>query len=659
MASNFTQQQLGATRPAAIGPVQLPRRTGLFPSPADWRDEVIYFLLPDRFSDGRENTRPMVDPANRAAARPAGFRWDRWADSGGSRWQGGTLHGVISKLPYLADLGVTTVWLGPVWKQRRPDNSYHGYAIQDFLEVDPRFGTRKDLVDLVSAAHGRKLRVILDVIFNHTGNNWVYNGDQDMPPYLQWPGFYQRGRWRTGADGLASSIGGNEDGVWPEELQSDGTYTRAGEGDLGAGDFDDPHAEFRRTDFVGLRDVNYDGSAALENLARCYKYWIALTDCDGFRIDTLKHVGFETGRNFCGTIKEFAANLGKADFFLVGEVAGSDYDAGRYQEVLGSNLNATLDIGDSRRQLHAVAKGLTAPRAYFDFVLSWDDELGSHRNAGRRHVSILDDHDHVSGDKVRFSSDAASDHQVVAGVAIQLFSLGIPCVYYGTEQAFSGPEKSERDQYLPDYNSGTDKYLREAMFGPSHPRNSGAAGIGNGDDAFDSAMPGFGPFGTCGAHAFNNRAAAFVRIASLCQVRSKFPVLKYGRLYPRPISVLGGAFTEAAPGELIAWSRILDEEEALCIVNGHGNEARGADVIVDANLNAVNAPGNPWGPGGPAFEVIANSMQASHDAQNPGTPYTGPHPVGQPVSVQVRDGAAFVSVEGLGPSEVLVLINRY
>jgi len=84
---------------------------------------------------------------------------------------------------------------------------------------------------------------------------------------------------------------------------------------------------------------------------------------------------------------------------------------------------------------------------------AWNDELGSHRNAGRSHVSILDDHDHVSGDKVRFSSEAASDHQVVAGVAIQLFSLGIPCVYYGTEQAFSGPEKSERDQYLPDYHA--------------------------------------------------------------------------------------------------------------------------------------------------------------------------------------------------------------
>src|SRR5689334_7419417 len=101
MAAPFQQQQLRASRPAAIRPVQLPRRTALYPSPSDWRDEVIYFLLPDRFSDGKESTRPMVDVANRAAARPQGFRWDNWAQSGGSRFQGGTLQGVASKLPYL------------------------------------------------------------------------------------------------------------------------------------------------------------------------------------------------------------------------------------------------------------------------------------------------------------------------------------------------------------------------------------------------------------------------------------------------------------------------------------------------------------------------------------------------------------------------------
>jgi glycosidase len=657
MPTPFQTTQLAGPRPSSVRVVGLPRRQRYHPSPADWRDEIIYFLLPDRFSDGREHTRPLVDPSNRSAARPPGFRWDRWAESGGSRWQGGTLRGVASKLDYLTGLGVTTIWLGPVFKQRRVEDSYHGYAIQDFLEVDPRLGTRRDLVELVQAAHDAGLRVILDVIFNHTGNNWVYEGDRDRPPYRPWPGSYRRGRWRTGAGGLAAAVGGVEDGVWPEELQAEEHYTRAGDGSLGAGAFEDPHAEFRRTDFVGLRDVNFDGSHALDDLARCFKYWVALTDCDGFRIDTLKHVAAETGRNFCGSIKEFAANLGKADFFLVGEVAGDDRSAERYREVLGTNLDATLDIGESRRLLHAVAKGLAPPAAYFSFVRTWNDDLGSHRNAGRHHVSVLDDHDHVSGEKVRFSSDAASDHQVVAGVALQLLSLGIPCVYYGSEQAFSGPEKAERDQYLPDYATGHDKYLREAMFGPEHPRRRGAAGIG-GDDAIDTDAAGFGPFGTSGAHAFNARSAAYVRIAALAAVRRAHPVLRYGRLYQRPISVLGSPFADARAGELIAWSRILDEEEVLCVVNGHGRDARGADIVVDAALNASDASGAPWPAGGPAFEVIANTRQASDADTDPGVPYGGPHPVGSRVPVQTRDGARFVAVRDLPASEVLVLSNR-
>ncbi len=661
MPTPFQLAQLGQQRPAAVRPIRLPRRERFHPSPADWRDETIYFLLPDRFSDGREQTRPMLNPANRQAFRPAGFRWDRWAESGGARWQGGTIQGVASKIGYIRQLGATTIWLGPVFKQRQCDDSYHGYAIQDFLEVDPRLGSRQDLVDLVNAAHGAGLHVILDVIFNHTGNNWVYEGNVDRPSYRPWPGFYARGQWRTGDGGLSDTVAGVEDGVWPAELQAEDHYTRAGNGSLGAGSFDDPHAEFRRTDFVGLRDVNFDGTNALDDVARCYKYWIALTDCDGFRIDTLKHVDADTGRNFCGSIKEFAANLGKSDFFLVGEVAGDDRSAERYRQVLGTNLNATLDIGESRRLLHAVAKGLVAPAKYFSFVRTWNDDLGSHRNAGRRHVSILDDHDHVSGEKVRFSSDASSDHQVVAGVALQLFGLGIPCIYYGTEQAFAGPEKSERDQYLPDYNVGNpppDKYLREAMFGPEHPRKAGTDGIDGGGGALDAEMVGFGPFGTSGAQAFNPAASAFVRIAALARVRQVYPVLRYGRLYQRQISVLGGPFVEAAAGELITWSRILDEEEALCIVNGHGTEPRGADVIVDASLNAPETSGEPWGHGGPSFEVLANSFQAAHESAHSGVPYAGPHPVGERLPVRVRDGVRYVEVRNVPPSEVLVLGNR-
>lgn len=445
---SFTTTMLSHKRPASIRPVDLPRREAYYPSPLDWRNEVLYFLLPDRFSDGNEAGRPLLDRSNLSAARPPGFRFDEWARSGGERWQGGTIAGITSKLSYLRDLGVTTLWIGPVFKQRAHLNSYHGYAIQDFLEVDPHFGSRQELVDLIAAAHGHQIRVVLDIIFNHSGHNWDYAGGAENPPYRGWPAFYPKGDWIDAGGGRTPSIGGDDDGVWPQELQADENYTRAGSGSLGGEELDDAHAELKRTDFAGsFRDFNFDGTETLNDLARCYKYWIALTDCDGFRMDTLKHVPEEVARNFCGTIKEMAANLGKQNFILIGEVGGPNANADRYLDVLELNLNATLDIGELRPTLTAVAKGLAQPATYFDMVGQWSPILGSHRNSAPRHVLVLDDHDHVFGDKVRFSSDAASDHQVVAGVAIELFTLGIPCVYYGTEQAFAGPERSERDRF--------------------------------------------------------------------------------------------------------------------------------------------------------------------------------------------------------------------
>jgi len=159
----FADNILDCNRPDSIRQnVSLPRRQSGFLSPVDWRNEVLYFLLVDRFSDGGENQRPLLDKRNLAAARQlpnqASWCWEAWAESGADRWQGGTLQGVRSKLGYLRKLGVTTLWLSPVFKQRGHLDTYHGYGVQDFLDVDPRFGSRGDLVDLVAEAHTLFLR---------------------------------------------------------------------------------------------------------------------------------------------------------------------------------------------------------------------------------------------------------------------------------------------------------------------------------------------------------------------------------------------------------------------------------------------------------------------------------------------------------------------
>ena len=159
----------------------------------------------------------------------------------------------------------------------------------------------------------------------------------------------------------------------------------------------------------------------------------------------------------------------------------------------------------------------------------------------------------------------------------------------------------------------------------------------------DTSLPGFGPFGTAGQHCFDPGAPAYVRIAALTAVRQTFPVLRAGRQYQRQISNFQQPFALPGAGELIAWSRILDDEEALCIVNGHGTARRGGDVLIDARLN-----GKP----GAELVVVANTEQAA----TPG--FTGSHPVGQKLPVKFRDGIAFVEIRDVGPSEVLLLVNH-
>jgi hypothetical protein len=129
----------------------------------------------------------------------------------------------------------------------------------------------------------------------------------------------------------------------------------------------------------------------------------------------------------------------------------------------------------------------------------------------------------------------------------------------------------------------------------------------------------------------------------LIAARRQFPVLRAGRQYQRQVSNFAQPFAFPGAGELIAWSRILDDEEALCIVNGHGTARRGGDVLIDSRLDP-----RP----GAELIVIGNTEQAAAGGA------AGPHPVGQRLPVKFRDGVGFVEIRDLGPSEVLLAVNH-
>lgn len=564
--------------PRSLAEADLRTRGPVFPSPTNWRDQILYQLLPDRFCDDRESQRSMFNRNN-----PEQFKASHKAAwmAAGNKFNGGTLKGVASKLEYLQNLGVTTVWMNPPWKQRIDLQTYHGYGIQNFLDIDPRFGTRQDLRDLVDAAHDRGMYVILDVIYNHSGSNWFYRNEGDgspkeTMPYRFSPPYPIHG-WRSAQGTSIPEPVTIEDGVFPEEFQDLDWYNRAGMirqwEATGWEDPMHPWVEFRRGDFFELRDFNLEREDVIAALARVYQYWIALSDCDGFRVDAVKHVSPQVSRKFCDAIHGYAQSIGKDNFLLVGELTDDSMVHG-YLEIFGRNLDAVLDIVTAPNRLSAVVKGMAHPAEFFSL---YDDQTiaGSQRQLGIYHGSVLDDHDMSSRPrKERFA--AHSDllphryEQVAHAVGMMLTMPGIPSIYYGTEQAFDGSQ-DYHDYNLEPEHAYIDRYIRECMFGGK-----------------------FGAFGTEGCHFFNPDHPTYLRIAAIAQIRNRPDIigktLRRGHHYLRETSFCDRPFAVPPAGEVVAWSQVLHTTEVLMVLNTHGLEERGAFVTIDRSLHPLGSP---------------------------------------------------------------------
>ena len=393
-----------------------------------WNEEVIYFLLVDRFCDG--NARMIIRE---------GVPVD-WRTGELESVCGGNLNGIRANLPYLKQLGITAIWLSPVM-ENNPE-SYHGYAIQVFLSVDPRFGTLDDLKALIREAHALDLRVILDIVINHTGNNWHYS-EHRHPVYYRGRR-YDFGAWRY------------PDKPKPLELRNEKYYRKQGEIRRW-----DAFPETREGDFFSLKklllDESADGLQVQEILLKIYAYWIKETDCDGFRIDTVKHAGMLPVSRFCEGIRAYCESIGKKDFFLFGELTGGDpllaaslSGSEDNQERFYNGPDSLLDF-PLHFVLEAVIKG-KEPFKYLKkrFKSKERYKLGApHRRYDL--VTFLDNHDQVGAVLKKRIGAEMSEKELLAALAILFFLPGIPCMYYGTEQHLRGA-------------GTTDGCIREPMF---------------------------------------------------------------------------------------------------------------------------------------------------------------------------------------------------
>jgi alpha-amylase len=373
-----------------------------YPSPADWRSENIYFIMTDRFYDG--------DPENNDDDPFSGYE-----PANATRLHGGDLKGLEKKLDYIKALGATAVWITPI-PHNTSNRAYHGYSAYNFYKLAPQLGSTNDLTNLVHEAHARGIRIILDIVVNHSGRI-IDSGDAGFPAYNA--GGYSL-RWSD------TNI------VYPPPFAQLTNFHNNGDIDV----YVDPNqilGELR-----GLDDLRTESTYVRTNMVEIYKHWIRAADFDGYRIDTVKHVELGFWQYFGGQIKSYAASLGKTNFIQFGEVFdSSDAKCGLYTgEQAGGPfaMDSVVDypLYDKMKSVFATASGNTKQLEdrYNALAANYDPD------SQNRLVTFLDNHDNE-----RFLSSGLANNntnRLAVALAFLYTSRGIPCLYYGTEQHFNG-----------------------------------------------------------------------------------------------------------------------------------------------------------------------------------------------------------------------------
>jgi neopullulanase len=313
------------------------------------QDEIVYFVIPDRF----ENAEPSNDQGGLSGDRLAhGFD-----PSARGFYHGGDLKGLISRLDYIEGLGASAIWLGPVYQNKavqgpKGDESsgYHGYWITDFTTTDRHLGTDADMKAFVDAAHARGMKVYLDIITNHTADvikfrecsdpNWKGQKVKSGCPYRSVPDYPYTAEGGINGTPINPGFMGDQAPFQTRENFARLTnlnyayhpYIPPGEETVkkpawlnemrhyhNRGDTIFENESSTYGDFVGLDDLLTESPEVVDGFIDIYKDWITRYRIDGFRIDTARHVNPEFWRAFNPAMIEHAKSLGIPNFYVFGE----------------------------------------------------------------------------------------------------------------------------------------------------------------------------------------------------------------------------------------------------------------------------------------------------------------------------------------------------
>ena len=370
--------------------------------------DAIYLLMPDRFANGdpsNDQVDDMVDKPDRA--NPNGRH-------------GGDLKGITDHMNYFKSLGVTALWLNPVFEGNVPTPSYHGYSITNFYRIDPRFGSNDDYKNMVDQAHNQGIKVIKDMVFNHFGNGHWWMKDLPMADWVN---------------------------QWPE-------YTRS---NFRAGTLSDPHAATsdRERMLKGwfdtmMADFNQKNPFVAKYLIQNSIWWVEFAGLDGIRMDTYPY----SDKHFMAQWMKCLRNE-YPDFSVVGEAwlnttpqVAYWQESNRNNDGYDSHLNYVFDfplkyaIGSAFNEGNGWSSG--ASKLYetisMDFLYTNPDNI----------VTFADNHD---GD--RFYSILGKDlRKYKMAMSFLLTTRGAPQIYYGTEILMTGLEHDGHGFIREDFPGG-------------------------------------------------------------------------------------------------------------------------------------------------------------------------------------------------------------
>jgi len=354
--------------------------------------DAIYLIMPDRFVNGN----PKNDFIN-------GYQQGVNRKDPGSR-HGGDIAGIISKIPYLAELGITALWTTPLFENNETQYSYHHYACSDYYRVDPRLGENEDYIRLSDACHAYGLKLIIDVVPNHCGSSHWWMKDLPAKDWLNtWPTYTSTNYKIT---------------AWTDPHASSADLNRL------------THGWFAPS----MPDLNLQNPLLFDYLRQVYVYWIEYANIDGIRVDTYPYNDIKTAARLIQSIRDEYQQMtvvgecwvntpAEIAYYQSGTNNKDGFDS-RMTSVMDFALKNTFKL--SFNETEKQDSGMIRFYEHFaqDFVYANTNLI----------MNFLDNHDIC-----RYSSVVKRDvKKYKMALAILLTIRGYPQIYYGTEIMLEG-----------------------------------------------------------------------------------------------------------------------------------------------------------------------------------------------------------------------------